>query len=69
MGYEQFLVTDELSRSAQRGAPLQRRETIGELVRIMAAQRSADRPEDLISRKPACHEVRVESKGRSRRAG
>ena len=30
MGYEQILVTDGLSRSAQRGAPLQRRETLGE---------------------------------------
>jgi hypothetical protein len=49
--------------------PLQWRQTLGELVRIMAAQRSADRPEDLISREAACHEVRVESKGRSRIAG
>ena len=69
MGYEQILVTDELSRSAQRGAPLQRRETLGELVRTMVAQQSADRPEDLISREAACHEVRVESEGRSRSAG
>jgi hypothetical protein len=69
MGYGQLLVTDELSRSAQRGAPLQRRETLGELVMTMVAQRSADRPEDLISREAACHEVRVESEGRSRIAG
>ena len=69
MGYEQILVTDELSRSVQRGAPLQRHETLGELVRTMVAQRSAGRPEDLILRGPTRHEVRVESEGRSRRAG
>ena len=69
MGYGQILVTDELSRSAQRGAPLQWRQTLGELVRTMVAQRSADRPEDLISQEAASHEVRVESEGRSRSAG
>jgi hypothetical protein len=49
--------------------PLQQHETLGELVRIMAAQRGARRPEDLISQDPTHHEVRVESQGRSYRAG
>jgi hypothetical protein len=71
VGYEHILVADELSRSAQRagGVPLQRRETLGELVRIMAAQRGARWPEDLISQDPTRHEVRVESEGRSHCAG
>lgn len=61
MGYEQILVTDELSRSVQRagGVPLQRRETLGELVRAMAARHGICGPEDLISREPTRHEVRV----------
>ncbi len=66
-GCEQIFVADELSRSArQAGAvPLQRRETLGELMRFMVTQRRACRPEDLISLEPTRHEVRVESKGRS----
>jgi hypothetical protein len=74
--YEQILVAAELSRaklsrSVQRpgGLPLRRRETTGELVRTLVAQRGARRPEDLISQEPARHEVRVESEGRSCRAG
>ena len=61
MGYEQILVTEELSRSVQRagGAPLRRRETLGGLVKALAAQRGICRPEDLISEKPTRHEVRV----------
>jgi hypothetical protein len=53
VGYEQIRVGDELSESVQQagGVPLQRRETLGELVRTMVAQRRrARRPEDLISR-------------------
>jgi hypothetical protein len=49
--------------------PLQRRQKLGELVRNMAAQRGARRPEDLISQEPTRQEVRVESQGRSYRAG
>src|SRR5215218_8492469 len=43
VSYEQILVADELSESVQRagGVPLQRRETPGEQVRIMVAQRGA----------------------------
>ena len=61
---------NELSRGEQLagGVPLQRRETLGELVRIMAAQRRARWPEDLISQDPTRHEVRVEGEGRSHRA-
>jgi alkylmercury lyase len=39
--------------------PLQRRETLGELVRAMAARRGICGPEDLISQEPTRHEVRV----------
>jgi Arc/MetJ family transcription regulator len=71
VGYEQIRVGDELRESVQQagGVPLQRRETLGELVRTMVAQRGARRPEDLISQEPTRHQVRVKSEGRSRRAG
>jgi alkylmercury lyase len=61
VAYEQILVTDELSRSVQRsgGVPLRRHETLGELVRTMAAQRGSCKPEDLISEEPTRHKVRV----------
>ncbi len=69
--YEQIFVADELSKPVQLagGVPLRRRETPGELVRTMVVQRGARRPEDLISLEPTRHAVRVERKGRSRRAG
>jgi hypothetical protein len=71
VGYEQISVADELGESVQRTVRIapRRLETLGELVRTMVAQRRARRPEDLISREPARHEVRVESEGRSHRAG
>jgi alkylmercury lyase len=61
VGYEQILVTDELSKSVQRsgGVPLRRHETLGELVRSIATQRGICKPEDLISEEPTRHEVRV----------
>jgi alkylmercury lyase len=61
LGYEQILVTDKLSRSVQQAGrvPLERRETLGELVRTMAAQRGICGLEDLISQEPTRHEVRV----------
>ncbi len=64
MGYEQILVTDELSRSVQRaiGVPLRRHETLGELVRSIATQRGICRPEDLISQEPTRHEVTVDGR-------
>jgi alkylmercury lyase len=65
VSYEQIIVTDELSSSVQRagGMPLRRHETLGELVRTMAAQRGICRPEDLISEEPTRHKVRVGSRG------
>ncbi len=62
MGYEQIRVTDDLSESVQRsgGVPLRRHETLGELVRAVAAGRGICRPEDLISEEPTRHEVRVD---------
>jgi alkylmercury lyase len=64
VGYEWIRVTDELSRSVQcsGGMPLRRHETLGELVRTMAAQRGICRPEDLISDEPTRHEVRVDDR-------
>jgi alkylmercury lyase len=61
MSYEDLRVTDELSRSVQRAGrvPLRRHETLGELVRTMAAQRGICRAEDLISEEPTRHEVKV----------
>jgi hypothetical protein len=69
-GYEQIFVADELSESVQRAriAP-GRHETLGELVRDIAARRGARWAEDLISREPTRHEVRVESEGRNHYAG
>ena len=50
MGYEQIVVTDELSTSVQRasGIPLRRNQTLGELVEAMAAQRRICGPVDLM---------------------
>jgi alkylmercury lyase len=62
VGYEKIRVMDELSRSVQRagGVSLRRHETLGELVKTMAAQRGICRPEDLISEEPTRHKVRVD---------
>jgi alkylmercury lyase len=64
VGYEQILVTDELSTSVQRasGIPFRRHETLGELVKAMAAQRGICRPEDLITEEPTRHEVKVDGR-------
>jgi hypothetical protein len=71
VGHEQILVADELSESEQRtvGVPLERRETLGEPMRILEARRRARRSEDLISKEPTRHGVRVEREGRSYRDG
>ncbi len=62
MSYERILVADELSRSVQRagGVSLRRHETLGELVKSLAAQRGICRPEDLISEEPTRHKVSVD---------
>ncbi len=62
MSYEGIRITEELSESVQRVVRItpRRRATLGELVRDIAAQRGARRPEDLISEHPTRHEVRVD---------
>ena len=64
VGYEKILVRDELSTSVQRasGISLQRHETLGELVKAMAAQRGICGPEDLIAEGSTSHEVRVDGR-------
>ena len=64
MGYEQIRVTGELSRSVQRAlgiSPL-RRETLGDLVKAMAAEQRVRRPEGLVSEETMRHEVRVDGR-------
>ncbi len=62
MSYEAIRITDELDRAVKRAVRItpRRHETFGELVRDIAAQRGARRPEDLISEQPTRHEVRVD---------
>jgi len=52
VGYEQIIVADEPSESVQRMVRIApgRHEALGELVRDIAVQRGARRPEDLISK-------------------
>lgn len=61
MGYEQIRVADELSKSVQRavGAPPRTRETLGELVKGVAAECWVPRPENLISETRTRHRVTV----------
>ena len=60
--YEGICITDELDRAVQRAVRItpRRHETLGELVRDIAAQRGAQQPEVLISEHPTRHEVRVD---------
>ena len=64
MGYEQIRATDELSRSVQRalGISTLRRETLGDLVKAMAAEQRVRRPENLVSEETTRHEVRVDGR-------
>ena len=64
MGYERIRVTDELSRSVQQaiGVPARRHETLGGLVRGIAAEGWVQEPANLISEEPTCHEVRVDGR-------
>jgi alkylmercury lyase len=62
MSYEEIRIPQELSESVQRAVGMHPRqhETLGELVKGVAAQRGVRRPENLISEQPTRHEVRVE---------
>jgi alkylmercury lyase len=62
MSYEEIRIPQELSESVQRavGMAPRRHETLGELVKGVAAQRGARQPENLISEQPTRHEVRVD---------
>ena len=64
VGYEQIRVTDELSRDVQRavGVSPQRHETLGDLVKGIAAKRWVQEPANLISKEPTRHEVRVDGR-------
>ncbi|MDP8928618.1 MAG: hypothetical protein M3O70_08620 [Actinomycetota bacterium] len=61
MSYEKIRITDELSESVQRavGISPRRHETLGELVKNIAARRGARQPDDLLSEQPTRHEVRT----------
>jgi len=62
MSYEEIRISQELSKSVQRAVGMhpRRHETLGELVKDVAAQRGVRRPEDLISEQPTRHEARVD---------
>src|SRR5919112_3647194 len=59
MSYEGIRIPEELDRAVQRavGITSRRHGTLGELVKDVAAQRGARRPENLISEQPTRHEV------------
>lgn len=61
MSYEEIRIPEKLGKSVQEAVRVtpQRHETLGELVRALAAERAALRPEDLISEGPTRHQVRV----------
>jgi alkylmercury lyase len=63
MSYEVIRIPEELDRAVQRAVGIRprRHETLGELVRDVAAQRGACQPEDLVSEQATRHEVRVDS--------
>ena len=61
MSYEEIRIPQELSDGVQRavGVHPRQHETLGELVKDVAAQRGVRRPENLISEQPTRHEARV----------
>ncbi len=61
MSYEEIRISEELSESVQRAVrvPSRRYETLGELVKNIAAQRGMPRREDLVSERPTRHEAKV----------
>lgn len=64
MAYEQICVTDDHSRGVQRAVGVSPRnyETLGELVKGIAAERWVQEPANLISEVPTRHEVRVDGR-------
>jgi alkylmercury lyase len=64
LSYEQIRVTDELSTRVQQavGVPSRRHETLGGLVKGIAAERWVQEPANLISEQPTRHEVRVDGR-------
>jgi alkylmercury lyase len=64
MSYEEIRVTVELSRDVQRSVGVSPRnyETLGELVKGIAAERWVQEPTNLISEEPTHHEVRVDGR-------
>jgi alkylmercury lyase len=64
LSYEQIRVTDELSRNVQQavGVPPQPHETLGELVKGIAAERWVQEPANLISEEQTRHEARVDDR-------
>ena len=61
MSYEEIRIPQELSESVHRAVGMhpRRHETLGELIKDVAAQRGVRRPENLISEQPTRHEVRI----------
>jgi alkylmercury lyase len=61
MSYRDILIAEELSRSVQQAVRISPRsyETLGELVEVVATERAAPRPEDLISERPTRHAVQT----------
>jgi hypothetical protein len=64
VGYEQVRVTEELSRDVQRAVGVKPRnyETLGELVKGIAAERWVQVQANLIAEEPTRHEVRVDGR-------
>jgi alkylmercury lyase len=64
VGYEQIRVTEELSRDVQRSVGVSPRnyETLGELVKGIAAERWVQEAANLISEEPTRHEIRVDGR-------
>lgn len=61
MGYEDVHIPEDLNKSVQRAVGVSPRShaTLGELVAGVATERGAPRAEDLVSRRPTRHEVKV----------